>query len=340
MSIPTLVQLLQSARWLPPALSGVSAGEGAGNDLFEWLESIGNEWPPAVHSPRGKQRWQRLMAWVTAARARGAQLTLGVPPSDPGRNGERPMRLLPDRLVFWPPAIPGRPWTAIVTSRLGRRLDQWSGWFDYFNSAAAAIHGRGAVLLTAEGTASERFTRGAAQRLSLRRLPIRGPRRGENLHNWLARLPAGFSPGECPAPAEIWLSPPIAPGGHSQPGAEEPVPLRDEALFDLADELYAVRVRRGGNVERLIRACLLACPAQRARVYLPTHPQLVAPAGIVRLGRRSMARRRIAAYRAGISADTTGPRARFPRCRSPDVAACWSLVLFVAYDARDPWPLA
>jgi hypothetical protein len=255
----------------------MSPGELAGDDLFESLESIWNECPPAVRSPRGQQGWQRLMAWAKAARARGAQLTLGVPPSDPKQNGESPMRLLPERLAFWPRGIPSRPWTAIVTSRLARRLDQWGGWFDYFHSAAAVIQARRAVLLTAEGTAGERFARSAAQRLSLHRLAIRAPRPGEQLHNWLARLLAEFSADECPAPAEIWLSPAIVTGGIHRPSAEEPVPLRDEALVALADELYAVHVRRGGNVERLIRACLLACPAQRARVHLPVQPQLVAP---------------------------------------------------------------
>jgi hypothetical protein len=180
-----------------------------------------------------------------------AALTWGIA----GENASRWQRWLGDRLLWWPRGIPLGKRVALVSSRLGRRLDARKSWFRALRSACRQIDRRNEVLVSAENTSVARILPRAAKLFRLRLIELSPCRADETLADWLARcwkahgrpaanglFPASFSPafdvGEEPG---------------TRIACTSAIPERDRAVAGFSDDLLALMLRPKGNLHRLMR---------------------------------------------------------------------------------------
>ncbi len=266
--------VLRSANWLPAQQLGDEELSASDN----LLATVADLWHAATPAPtkgaRARQTSRRL-DWMNQQLAAGARLTADLP-----RTMNETRRNLADseiagRLCWWPRGIPEGRWVAIVSSRLGRRLDQRPEWFDVFRAACAKIDTQNSVLLTGAQTTTARFAERAAELFNLPTLVVREPHSGDTLLSWLRKIRQSQSSRNAACLYEAFLSPPLIPQVRQQGGAPATLPLCDRVVIAWADQLFVAHLRRGGNQEQLIRARLVESVRNAPDVFVALGPRLV-----------------------------------------------------------------
>ena len=182
---------------------------------------------------RAGRRARRL----AEAQSRGAALTLGLGPQEPG---------LADRLAWWPHGRPDRSPAAVVSSRLGRALDRRPEWFAALACACRDAGGDRTGMLSVAGTTTARFLPRCADLFGLELFACRVTTSWTAFRtSVLARPDPAESPG-------LVLSPPADPESASS-GFE---PVRDLLTLALAGRATVLSLRPGGNLDRLLRGRL------------------------------------------------------------------------------------
>ncbi len=132
-------QVLRQARWLPATEASVHASQFSdllpGDDI---LPAIVMAWSLVDVSGPERRRGRRLQTWAQGQMVVGARLTIG-PDSECGDGFRRWNGV---RLVWWPRGIPAGQRIGLVSSRLGRNLNQSQDWFRVFRTACAKVGGR------------------------------------------------------------------------------------------------------------------------------------------------------------------------------------------------------
>ncbi len=159
-----------------------------------------------------------------------------------------------DSVGIWVPAWPAAKLTAIVSSRIGRQADRKPEWFAALRydcrTRSLDFH-----LLAAEGTTTGPFLRRYAdlflQPLVHVRNVVGKPARA---NHWQLAMQSCAAARD-PLTTELWF----APAGEAGVRSTAPwatVPRRDRALIALADEIWVLQLRRGGNWHRLLNGWL------------------------------------------------------------------------------------
>ncbi len=245
-----VAESLSRAGLFPPGIAAAndSLAINHGVDMLPVAIAL---WELSGEATKDRGRKGATFRWLIDQRDQGAALTVGMPrPS-----GESAEKWLGTRLVWWPDGICAARRVGVASSRLGRQLDEQQAWFAVLRGACAKLDGDRETLLTASGTASARFVEHAAKMFGARVLSIELPRDDRvALRQWLRRIRAANRTEQDGCRYRAIFSPPILDLATSDAAAAEElaVPLRDRALVGLSDRILAVRVRRGGNLHRLL----------------------------------------------------------------------------------------
>lgn len=218
----------------------------------------------------------------------------------------------------------------LVSSQLGRhsrKLPQWPSWID---AALRNIYRNGQQLLIVPGTTNaevaQQFASSAGIPLwNVRCHPAQEPQLA-NLVDWLDELLIE-RPGQPPLdPHNLFVSPSFAEPANSEASRLASrsegdctlgmYPLQDRIALALADTVYALAIRRGGNIEHLLTQRLRDVSFPTASVFVAIHSagQKGLPADATRwldLGAVGWLVHSTAAYRATWMVD----------CRPPPAAA-------------------
>jgi hypothetical protein len=261
--------LLRQAAWLPAADASMRAWQSSelllGDDI---LPAIANAWSLAEVSGTELRRGRRLQSWAEGQMAVGARLTIGT-----DAEGDGFCRWNGLRLVWWPGGIPIGERVGLVSSHLGRNLNQSHDWFRVFRAACAKVDRRREVIVTAATTTTHGFACRAAKLFDLRLLLLTPPGKSQDCRSWLDSL-AG-QPWPVTRCYEAHVSPtlPENPAAASEELVQSP--LADRILMAMSERLLLFHLRRRGKLLPLIRL-RLADPAWRPQsVYVALGPELV-----------------------------------------------------------------
>ena len=253
------------------------------------------------------------------------------------------------RICLWPYGTPQRPRIVVLSSRLGRAVEQRPDWFSYLRAAARRAADHGGCLLWASGMTASKYLGRLSELSNTPATCLHLPHRDESVVDWWKRLPLRASPDRANFSDAIvpgWLSPPIFLA------APLPLPaqLGDPSVLwavKLADEILALMVRSGGHVETLLRRHLREPHEKSARVYLAISPQLTA----TRVAEPLLDAGAIRWHLGGTVASATSPRTcrSNVRCRRWCVAppACladaaqphdWQMLTHCTRARYGPWP--
>ncbi|NOX57024.1 MAG: hypothetical protein GXP27_21815 [Planctomycetes bacterium] len=267
-----LVEVLVGAKMLPTGLrEELLPSVSCGIDLFPVIRDA---WATGRERLTVAERRQakRVVSWIDAQRRHSARLTFGLV----GGRTAMVRAWLGPRLAFWPQGVPTGRRVGLISSRLGRALDEKPEWFRAVRAACGRLQAERDVLVTAVGTTTCPVLERCAVHFGLRLLRVRIAERGD-VSQWVRQLlRTKFQPPRRDV-YELLLSPPLFPHASEKrlPGDTDSTPPRDRAVVAMSDELMAIHLRRGGNLERLLRA-RLADPSQREiSVLLAVGPNLV-----------------------------------------------------------------
>ncbi|MFK7818399.1 MAG: hypothetical protein AB8G99_06760 [Planctomycetaceae bacterium] len=143
----------------------------------------------------------------------------------------------------WPRLAIERQRLAIISSRLTRKLGGHPDWFDAFRTLACQIDADRQLLITADGTTSDRFVHRASKLFGLPLCSIRlsNQQPVEVIETFGAK-----------SDGDIHLSR-LIPNKDNGPISG---PIADRTLIAVANQLRALRVTSGSNTERLLRTRL------------------------------------------------------------------------------------
>lgn len=191
------------------------------------------------------------------------------------------------RLYFGHQALfsPTTRFSSLICSRLGRNYQHLPHWPHLLDRVLQDVHRRGDAVLNVPGTTLAKPIAEFAQRANLRCWTVSLAAADEHINHWLGRLISGLgsvrrsrhsnaptalnisrsavasgaekasSRNEKSRPlfenfeqlkTEMYISPPL------QLDAAYPEPLRDAVSFSIADRVYCLHVRSGGNLDRLL----------------------------------------------------------------------------------------
>ncbi len=192
----------------------------------------------------------------------GAALSMGFPQitDDIGHDW------LGRRLVWWPRGIPEGRLISLVSSRLGRALDQKSEWFRVLRAACAKLDPRRNVMLSVIGTTTAPFIRRSGRLFGQRVLEViasDGAR--QDLSSWFDDVAKLATDGRGDL-SQAYLSPPV--DAVEVIGGPRRMPLHDRAAVALGNQLLVLHLRRGGNIDSLVRTRLESAQWPVASVYL------------------------------------------------------------------------
>jgi hypothetical protein len=214
---------------------------------------------------RARRHLDRFKTW----QSNGARLTLGIPNAFPAAQ-----EWIETRLAWWPQGIPSGKRVGLVSSRLGRALDTQKEWFTVLRAVCAKLDPEGDLLLTAASTTTAPYADRCAALFGLRALRIDVSKdKRASIERWISRLGAAARGDSRVTP--VFLSPPLTSNRESLEEQVRSAPIQDRALVALSDRLLAFRVRRNGNIDRLIRARIRHPGWPLASVYVALGPKLV-----------------------------------------------------------------
>jgi hypothetical protein len=166
------------------------------------------------------------------------------------------------RILWWPQGRPAGRQVAIVSSRIGRKLQERPQWFETLRLATGTLDS-GDFLVTARRTTTHRFVSRLAEMLTLPRIEMRfaSPRLlTEKWFEWLIK--------ETTEPSDqsvslVYVSPPLdelsgaGPSRRQNDASQTPTfPEQDLAVSLLADQMWVLSLREGGNLETLLKTGL------------------------------------------------------------------------------------
>jgi hypothetical protein len=158
-------------------------------------------------------------------------------------------------------------------------LDLQRGWFAALRAACAEMDPRRDLLLAAPATATGRFVERCAALFNLRWLRVEAAEGGAaSLGKWGRRICAEPAADQPATMERVVLSPPLGPtGGAASDGDWMRAPCRDRAVAALSDQLVVLRLRPGGQWDRLVRARLIDPSWPLASVRIAVGPGLTPP---------------------------------------------------------------
>lgn len=176
------------------------------------------------------------------------EVTLGWPFTTPLTRRHFDSVGLQNRVIYWPSGMPSLRTTAIVSSRLGRRLDSKDDLFRVLRAACGQLDPRRQMLLCANGTSLSSFVRRAAFLFGLSVCTLNVPVRRREFATWLRSLThIENSPDEF----ACWVSPTLDPSCE-----DGELPLRDRLEVLLPEQILALHVRKSGYLETLLSSRL------------------------------------------------------------------------------------
>jgi hypothetical protein len=282
---PPVDDIFCSAKWLPANLASCLDLSKSDN----LLDLLGDAWQE-ISGRAPSRHATRFREWLEQQRAAGAKLTINRSWNRGEEHSLDDLWLSP-RFCWWPNGIPDGKWTAIVSSRLGRRLDLRNEWFEFFREACTRIDAQQEVLLAAERTTTARFAERAADLFGLRMLMVQRPRPGGSLSDWFRIIRRTKYPAANRRTFHAVLSPSLDSQMTNEDDSLGKLPLSDRVTIAWADRIFVPHLRRAGNLEWLVRARLqdvahaarvrqdctrAACTTHRApEVHLAIGPRLV-----------------------------------------------------------------
>lgn len=276
-----------------------------------------------------------LDEWLKRQYAVGAKLTRGI--SDVA---DSPLRhWIGVRLAWWPHGVPAGRTVAIVSSRLGRKLDEHSGWFAALRTACLRLDSQADLLVTAAGTTTARFVERCAALFGLRVLRVHiADKPDETLKRWFVSLRNLVDENRDRLVDEVFLSPPIPDSGAAvtSEGLFE-TPLRDRAVVALAQSVLALGVRRGGNIESTLRARLSDPSWPPGRVFVAAGDQLVPKAVVDDLLERGAVGWLLLPSTNTASASSATGGAELPPGLAAESQRRWSAPV-IEFPHDEPWP--
>ena len=212
---------------------------------------------------------RQIAEWLEEEQGRGAALTLGVP----GLSDDVLTRWLGHRLFFWPTGIPQGRRVGIVSSRLGRALDEKRDWFGVLRTACLRLDPVRDILLTAAETTTFRFLEHCAARFGLRvlRVDVTGT---SDLSRWIERLTTCRDTESNSMGNRVIVSP-ILIETIDLPSGLADTPIRDRVVMTLSDHVLALHLRPNGNLHRLTCARLKDSAWPPGRLYVALGDGLV-----------------------------------------------------------------
>jgi hypothetical protein len=200
---------------------------------------------------------------------------LGVAPSsDHASNFERFASADGDRVLFWPFGKPAANCQLIglVTSRIGRKLDEKDEWFQRLRLACGVARQQQTVVVTAEDAAAYEFISRSAELFRIATVRVIQSERISvaRWFDWAVEQSSrfGVKPSPTDAAAILDAAPncwpviisPIVVGSRadlsdSQDESTDPssIPIQDRVTAALSEQLWVMSLRRNGNWHRLIQ---------------------------------------------------------------------------------------
>ena len=228
-----------------------------------------------------KQRNIQAIAELGRRSESGAKLTLGVP----GPTSSACEHWLGTRLIWWPHGVPGCDRTSIVSSRLGRRLDERPIWFATFRAACAHALANQRVLVSSSSTTTGQFVERAAQLFSVPSLIFHVTDQPDLAVWWRKTLSRPVNMRPCLY--EACVSPEIGAGPNRGVLEIADTPARDRMVIAAGDRVLVTHLRRQGNLQRLISARLSGSFWRPGSTMIATSQQLIPKTILSELARQS-----------------------------------------------------
>jgi len=237
---------LHAGRWLPPDPPAATAPSEPGSNLLPLIRSV---WQQNAGYTANRTA-DRMTTWLAQKQAEGAELTCGVR----GSGAVWFSGWLGTRLVWWPHGVPAGGSVGIVSSRLGRRLDERKTWFRALRVVCERLDPKHHVLLTATATAAAKIVEQAAGLFGLPLILVTVPEADIRPSDWLTRIRRTDRKDDREAVHPALLSPEmLAPADVTRRETEGGrFPLRDRAVVAISEQLSVLFVRRRGNLQGLI----------------------------------------------------------------------------------------
>lgn len=142
---------------------------------------------------------------------------------------------------WFPEDIPRQRSTAIVSSRLGRKLDEFDSLFRVVRAALTQLNPLAQNVLTVDGTTMQSVLKRGCELFGIPRLSVQVARREQTIDAWASHVLAQGAKHK----TACYLSPEM------NQVAKLP-PLRDRVEVLESDQLVALHVRPNGNLHRLL----------------------------------------------------------------------------------------
>ncbi|MCH2129322.1 MAG: hypothetical protein MK179_09275 [Pirellulaceae bacterium] len=221
-----------------------------GTELLSRSLALGESLRLSDSDQRERDRVQQLLCDLNCWYSSGARLTWGIP----GSTSSAFQDWLGNRILWWPNGVPEGERTAIVSSRLGRRLEEKQDWFEFFRDACANVHQRGELLISASSTTTGHFVEQATSLFSQPGLIFHIGQQ-KNLASWWHKLKLPTANDARPL-YRAFVSPEIVVDNCAGNRQVSDAPARDRVVIAGSDRIIVVQMRRKGNLQRLIRARL------------------------------------------------------------------------------------
>jgi len=202
----------------------------AGGNPEEWKQALLGAWraAAALTNPRSRTIVDRLLD--------GCDLFLGRPdwmhlPADDWRSW------IGQRFCWWPTDAARMKGTAIVCSRLGRRLDNHRRWLRILDDRVKELSPSDCLIASA-GTSSYELSRQLSRRHTIPLLTLRG---ADDWKAWGRRCRS--------ATTFVEFSPPI----DRPPRSVVALPLADRLAHTVATDVWVGYVRPEGNISQLLK---------------------------------------------------------------------------------------
>ena len=182
-----------------------------------------------------------------------------------------------ERLIFWPNGIPERCHVSVASSRLGRRLEARREWFAALRTLCMRLNPDRDLLVCPSRAAATRFTRRCARLFAIPMLEIILPEDRQAVGQWFKGLIESVPAEKQHAVWHAFVSPELPARSDTlcHDRALNKLPLQDRIAVALGDRLYALHIRRNGNLHRLIDRRLNDTAWPVGRVHIATGPALV-----------------------------------------------------------------
>lgn len=255
-----------------PGVSALSelAKAGGGTAIEQALLELWTEWRRTAPR-RQRPRATKVAAWLQSVVDGGGSFALG----NPGEAGRRLSDLCGERVLFWPHGRPSNSLAAITSSRIGRSDAAVAAFVETLRFVLPRVAEARQTVLVVEETAGADLVHRAARQASI---PVLLGTASADRHpeRWLSSL-MQTDPAAVANEARVFVSPAIpveasasagVGNGSIAAGSAEDLPLRDRVAVALAETVWNLSVRKGGNLHRLLQWRLQQDGADAASVRL------------------------------------------------------------------------